>query len=164
MRSILDGLRVLGLEATVRGDEPTTQAEYIERVTVSGDLPSWADVQAAMGPQTSDVQAERARRLALGFDYDFGSARGVHRIGTTPQDMAGWRDVTDYANALIDLGDVTTTIAIVTDTGPALVTAPEWQAVLLRAAEVRQAIWAASFALQAMSPIPTDFADDSRWA
>lgn len=115
-------------------------------------------------PTVADIVAERARRLALGFDYNFGDARGVHRVGTTDADMAGWREVTDYANALIDLGDVTTTISIVTDTGPAMVTAPEWQAILLRAAQVRQAVWAASFALQAMPQIPQNYADDSFWA
>lgn len=112
----------------------------------------------------SDVAAERARRLAIGFDYDFGDARGVHQIGTTPNDMIGWREVIDYANALIDSGDTTTKIAIVTDTGPAEVTAPEWQAIMLVAASVRQNIWAKSFALQAMQPIPGDYANDSYWS
>lgn len=109
------------------------------------------------------VQAERKRRLQLGFSYDFGDARGVHHIGTTDEDMLGWRDVIDYANALIDSGDTTTLIDIVTDTGPAQVTAPEWQAVMLQAATVRQTLWAKSFALQALSTIPGDYANDSHW-
>ena len=33
------------------------------------------------------VAAERDRRLALGFNYDFGDSRGVHRIGTTLADI-----------------------------------------------------------------------------
>jgi hypothetical protein len=41
----------------------------------------------------ADVVAERARRLALGFLYDFGDARGVHHIGTTLDDMNGWDEV-----------------------------------------------------------------------
>src|SRR5690606_41968408 len=40
------------------------------------------------------VVAERDRRLAMGFDYDFQDERGVHRISTTPADMAGWDEVT----------------------------------------------------------------------
>lgn len=115
-------------------------------------------------PTSADVINERHRRLSLGFAYDFGDARGVHQIGTTPDDMIGWRDVIDYANALIDSGDTTTKIAIVTDTGPAEVTAPEWQAIMLVAASVRQNIWAKSFALQAMQPIPGDYANDSYWS
>jgi hypothetical protein len=108
-----------------------------------------------------DVIRERERRLALGFQYDFGDARGVHQIGTTSADLVGWRDVIDYANALIDSGDTTTEINVVTDTGPVAVTAPEWQAVMLRAAEVRQVLWARSFALQ--SSLPADYANDSHW-
>lgn len=118
----------------------------------------------ALQPNGVDVQNERKRRLAFGFSYDFGDARGVHQIGTTPADMEGWRDVIDYANALIDSGDTTTQITIVTDTGSTAVTAPEWQAIILVAASVRQNIWAKSFALQAMQPIPGDYADDKYWS
>lgn len=131
------------------------------------DVDAAAAAIAAFDPDAAtvdDIVMERKRRLALGFAYDFGDARGVHHIGTTLADMEGWRDVIDYANALVDLGDVTTQIAIVTDTGPAAVTAPEWQAVMLQAAQVRQLLWAKSFALQAMNPIPTNYADDSYWA
>lgn len=141
---------------------------------VDGEIPravqEWLDQGNSILPYSPpaitplDVQMERARRLALGFAYDFGDARGVHQIGTTPDDMIGWRDVIDYANALIDSGDTTTKIAIVTDTGPAEVTAPEWQAIMLVAASVRQNIWAKSFALQAMQPIPGDYANDSYWS
>lgn len=114
-------------------------------------------------PTVNDIVAERKRRLDLGFSYDFQDARGVHHIGTTADDMTGWREVIDYANALVDLGDTGTQIAIITDTGPTLVTAPEWQAVMLQAAQVRQTIWARSFALQAMSPIPSDYVNDAYW-
>ena len=112
---------------------------------------------------TDDVVAERVRRLALGFNYNFGDARGVHRIGTTESDMKGWDEVTTLANALIANGYVTQAISIVTDTGPCEVTPLEWQAVLLAAAQFRQPIWAASFAVQAMTPIPADYTDDQYW-
>jgi len=122
-----------------------------------------SQVRRVYSVSPSQIVAERERRLSLGFDYDFQDVRGVHHIGTTPADMVGWREVIDYANALVDLGDTDTQIAIVTDTGPALVTAPEWQAVMLHAATVRQSIWAKSFVLQATSPIPSDYANDSYW-
>jgi hypothetical protein len=110
------------------------------------------------------VAAERKRRLAMGFDYDFGDARGVHRIGTTEADLENWTEVNTVANAAINLGQGSTaTIDILTDTGPATVTALEWQSVLLQAGMVRQPIFAASFALQAIDPIPLDYTDDSYW-
>lgn len=112
-------------------------------------------------PTLEQINAERDRRIALGFSYDFGDARGVHHIGTTPADMIGWGEVSTYAGALLDMGDVTTTIAIVTDTGPCEVTAPEWRAIEVAAATFRQPIWARSFVLQAL--LPTDYATDAQW-
>lgn len=122
-----------------------------------------ADVVRYRAQPAQGVIAERERRLALGFDYNFGDARGVHRIGTKPSDMVGWSEVSTYAGALLDSGDTTTTIAIVTDTGPCQVTAPEWRAIEIAAAVFRQPIWAKSFALLASSPIPLDYANDQYW-
>jgi hypothetical protein len=109
------------------------------------------------------IDAECRRRLAQGFTYDFGDDRGIHTIGTSAADMEGWRDVTDHANALIAIGDTDTTIEIVSDTDAAMVTAPEWQAIMLDATTRRQELWKKSFALQAMDPIPTDYANDKYW-
>lgn len=111
-----------------------------------------------------EVVKERERRLALGFDFAFGDARGTHRIGTTPTDMIGWDEVTKATQAMIALGQGSSTLTIVTNTGPATITALEWQQILVAATQFRQPIWAKSFALQAMSPIPPDFASDARWA
>ena len=127
-----------------------------------------ADVLAGYGLKkptvtADDVVAERARRLALGFDFDFGDARGVHRFGTTPQDMIGWDVVSKLASAAVAIGNGAAPINIVTDTGPVTVSALEWQQILLFAGVAQQPIWLASFALQAMSPIPADYANDSYW-
>ena len=116
------------------------------------------------GPQAADVIAERERRLALGFDHDFGDARGVHHIGTTPDDMRKWLDeVNPLSQALINTGNPNTPIGISTNTGEVMVTATEWQAILIGAGVWRQPIYQASFALLAMDPIPADYADDSYW-
>ncbi len=119
---------------------------------------AWSPVNHAM------VIRERARRLSLGFDYNFGDSRGVHRIGTTDADMVGWSEVTDLADALTAKNDTTTTIAIVTDTGPCNVTAPEWADIRVAAGAFRQPIWAASFTILGMNPVPADYAADSRWS
>jgi hypothetical protein len=111
----------------------------------------------------NDVIAERLRRLSVGFDYDFGGARGVHHIATTPEDLQNWDEVTKLAAACIASGNPDAQIAIKTDTGGTTVTAMEWQGVLLAAGAFRQPIFAASFALQAMSPIPSDYASASYW-
>lgn len=118
---------------------------------------------AARGAQILAIQRERERRLALGFDYDFGDERGVHHIATSPEDMKGWDEVTMLANAAINAGVPATEILILTSTGPVTITAAEWQQVLLASANFRQPIWQVSFALQAMDPIPADFSDAAHW-
>jgi hypothetical protein len=114
-------------------------------------------------PTAQDVIAERSKRLSVGFDYNFGDARGVHRIGTTPDDLTKWDEVTKLSSALIATGQPNGPISIVTDTGPSTVTAIEWQHILIAAGAFRQPIYDASFGLLAMDPIPADFADDAHW-
>lgn len=128
-----------------------------------------AEELAAMGlgqfeyvPTVDDVVAERSRRLALGFDYDFGD-RGVHHIATTEQDLRNWDEVTKLAAAYIAAGQPAATIAIQPDAVAIEITAEEWQLVLIAAGAFRQPIFQASFALQAMAPIPADYADDRHW-
>lgn len=111
----------------------------------------------------ADVIRERDRRLSLGFDYDFGDARGVHRIGTTDEDRKGWQEVTDVSNAAINSGAPNVEIKISTDTGEVVITAQEWQSILMAAAAFRQPIWQASFALTALDPIPDTYAFDENW-
>lgn len=109
------------------------------------------------------IVAERERRFALGFDYDFKDSRGVHRIGTTPKDMEGWDEVTKLAQAAINLQRPDTPINIKTNTGAAQITALEWQSILLAAAMARQPLWAASFLMMEQNPIRTDFQSDAAW-
>lgn len=115
-------------------------------------------------PSVDQVAAERERRLALGFHYNFNDTRGIHLIGTTEADMKGWKEVTDAAQAFINDGEgATAFIGIVTNTGACSVTPNEWTKILKAAFNARQPFWAASFTLQSMNPIPADYAADSRW-
>lgn len=116
-------------------------------------------------PTADDVIRERSRRLALGFDYDFGlqGTPSIQHIGTTDQDMQGWGEVTTWANAQIALNNTTSTVTILTDNGQATVTAVQWMNVVNAASAFRQPIWQASFVLQGMSPIPADYQDDKWW-
>lgn len=139
-----------------------------DRLTPIASEAELADVLRGYGlsgpiATAADIVAERTRRLELGFDYDFGDARGVHHIGTTAADMEGWDEVAKASQAAINLGAPSTPITIVTDTGPVAVTALEFQQILAAATAHRQPIWAASFVLQAMSQIPADYADGSYW-
>lgn len=97
----------------------------------------------------ADLYAERERRLALGFNYDFGDARGVHRIGTTPRDLAGWDQVEKLVAAMYRAGLTNQTIEILTDTGRVTVTPAEWTQIMLAAGAVMQPIWQASFDIEA---------------
>lgn len=115
------------------------------------------------GARRGTILQERARRLALGFDYDFGDDRGIHRINTTPEDMAGWDEVSKAAQTALNIGQADFEISIKTGTGMATVTAAEWQLMQLAAAQYRQPIYQAAFALRAMNPIPADYTDDKWW-
>lgn len=133
-----------------------------EQIRAANQIASTYDPNA---PTVDQVVAERERRLALGFNYDFGDARGVHRIGTTKRDLEGWDEVSKYAGALIDAGQTSTTIHIATDTGPCTVTPIEWRAIEIASAQYRQPLWAKSFALMALAPtIPADYTHDSYWS
>lgn len=110
-----------------------------------------------------NIVQERERRLTLGFDYNFNDARGIHHIGTSDSDMIGWDEVTKFANAFISTGNGSQMLTIVTDTGPVQLTALEWQGVLIAAGMFRQPIWAASFYLQTLDPIPTNYDNDMYW-
>lgn len=115
-----------------------------------------------------DVHAERDRRLAEGFDFDFGDERGVHRIRTSSADMLGWNEVIQLAQAQLNLKAADPEfemqpITIATGTGVTQVTPVEWQYVMLGASAFRQPIWGASFILESMDPIPTDYANDIHW-
>lgn len=133
--------------------------EYLEWIE-EGNTPIPPDV---IPVSVNDIVKERERRLSLGFDFNFNDARGIHRIGTTVSDMAGWDEVTKFANALISIGNGSQVINIITDTGPVQITAAEWQLILITAAQFRQPIWAASFVLQTLNPIPTDYNENKYW-
>lgn len=155
----------------VEGEPPAHNAELerivgpVNQVEATRVLRVWTVERKSIEEQRDAVIRERARRLALGFDYNFGDARGVHRIGTTDADMIGWDEVTKYASALVASGNTTAIISIVTNTGPAQVTAQEWQNILIAAGQFRQPIWQGSLVLQAMDPVPTDFSsNDAYWA
>lgn len=122
-------------------------------------------MMAPPAPTIDDVITERSRRLAVGFNYDFGTpeAPNVQHIGTTTNDMRGWDEVTAWANAQVALNDTTSTIEILTDSGTATVTAVEWMKIVNASTAFRQPIWAASFVLQSMNPIPADYTNDKYW-
>lgn len=135
--------------------------ENLDQVLRNANLPS-----PLIKP--SDVQIERDRRLAEGFDYDFGDERGVHRIRTSAGDMIGWNEVITLAQAQLNLKAADPNfemqpITIATGTAVTQVTPIEWQHVMLAASAFRQPIWSASFILESMDPIPTDYANDSYW-
>jgi len=111
--------------------------------------------------KTNGIISERRRRLAAGFDYDFGDSRGTHIIGTYEKDMIGWDEVTKWAAAKLALGQTAATIDIMTETAPATVTPGEWYAIMDAASTFRQPIWAASFLLQ--MTLPDDYTNDQYW-
>lgn len=96
------------------------------------------------------VICNRERRLAMGFDYDFGDARACIGSPRAIRTCAAGMRSPKVANAMLALGDISSSIGIVTEAEPVEVAAFEWQHVLVAAGTFCQPIWTASFALQAM--------------
>lgn len=143
---------------------PASGREFRDAWAAPVDNVIQLDPDGVRAIMAAKVQAERERRLALGFAYDFADERGVHQIATSDADMSGWNEVTTAANAMIALGNAAATIDIFTDTGAVTVTATEWMQILLAASAHRQPIWTGSFWLQMQDPIPADYAtNDTYW-
>ena len=140
-------MKVFSCKSRITKDVEPTPEQFAPRTTGKA---SW-------------VRQEYERRSSLGFEYDWRDDRGVHIMGTSPEDQKGWEKVTKRANALIARGDVDTTIKIHTNSGRIKVTAPEWQAFNLAYTEFEQELFEKFDALVEMSPIPMDFADDKYW-
>lgn len=154
---ILDGVSML-----VPDDMGNRHRQMVAEWEAAGGVIAAYEPPPAPAPTKSDVEAERDRRLARGFSYDFGDDRGVHRFGTTPNDMGGWDEVNKVADVRRRAGS-TDPITISTETGVVEITPAEWDSILLASAAMRQPIWRASFTLAAMNPIPEDYAADTRW-
>lgn len=112
----------------------------------------------------SEIVRQRKIRLAVGFDYDFGDDRGIHRIGTTDEDMISWNEVNTWAFKEVARGrGSVSTKTILSDTGSAVVTASEWLDILDAVEAFRQPLFTASFSLQSMDPIPQDVDNEAYW-
>lgn len=72
------------------------------------------------------VEKRRKAKTSIGYNYDFGDARGVHTIGTTVKDRDGWDEVWRLSDSLIKKNQGTATLKIRTDTGETTITASEW--------------------------------------
>lgn len=143
-------------------DLPDDVRAEIEAIWTPEVVAAWEASQAPPPPTAAHVHAERDRRLAGGFIYDFGNERGEHFFGTTTDDMKGWEEVRSGAGVIRRLG-LSTLLRISTKTGAVEITPEEWDLVEFAALTFRQPIWQASFDLEAMDPIPADYADDVHW-
>lgn len=111
-----------------------------------------------------DVYRERDRRLALGYDFDFGDARGVHHFATDDENMKGWNKVTDWAGLQLIVGNTLDWVELDTDTGQVAVVPVEWVAIFQAMTTWQQTLYSAAPTIAAMTPIPGDYTDDARWA
>lgn len=154
---ILDGVSML-----VPDDMGNRHRQMVAEWEAAGGVIAAYEPPPPRAPSKADVEAERDRRLARGFVFDFGDMRGVHFFGTTPKDMDGWKEVSEAADVRRRAGS-TDPITISTETGVVEINPAEWDSILLASAAMRQPIWRASFTLAAMDPIPEDYAADTHW-
>jgi hypothetical protein len=149
--------------------EPPEAKANTTRVFKDG---SWSYFNAATSTITSiedtpavstlDVMAECDRRLANSYmDYMF--ELGSQRLDISTDALRGWSEITELALCYNALGSTKNLVIYPENQIKVSITAQEWLDVVIKVREFRQAIWTDSFALQAMTPIPTDFFDDKYW-
>lgn len=109
------------------------------------------------------IETERDRRIAAGFWYDFKDERGKHLIGTTERDNRNWDRLSRTANAHVAAGNPDARLTVLTNTGSVVVTAHEWQSIMIAQGEFEQPVYAASFALLEMEIIPQDIENQEYW-
>lgn len=109
-------------------------------------------------PTGDDVNAERQRRIIVGAVIN-----GVHVTGRD-EDIVNLTNLALAAQVRIGNGD-TTTLTTYRDGGNVDhdLTPPQMLDLWMQANARVSAIYAASWALKAMNPIPANFADDSYW-
>ncbi len=142
--------------ASTVGQPAPTAHPLVEAAVHAGGYeviePEPAPAPAPEPPTAEDlrraVEAARDRRLAVGFDYDFADARGVHRFGTTAADRRGWAEVKAISDAALAAGQPDLSIDVRTDSGAVTLRADEWPAIQLAAAQAFQPVWQASWTVK----------------
>lgn len=132
-------------------------------VDAIGGAPSAADVAAILGPNNWAIDIERDRRIALGVTVALSS--GV-TFGVQTRDDVDFRNVTGLSSAALAYTALGQTPMIVFrdaanvdhNLTPALVLEMG-----LKVIGAVQALYAKSWALKALSPIPADYASDGHW-
>jgi hypothetical protein len=109
-------------------------------------------------PSGEDVNAERQRRILVGAVFN-----GVHVTGSE-EDARNLTNLALAAQMRIAAGD-TTTLTTFRDGGNVdhQLTPPQMLGLWQQASAHVSALYAASWALKAMNPIPADFANDNYW-
>lgn len=150
---LAQALMRLGIPSHCRGGSPTTEAEYRDAVIEAGaPLPPWPAVQAEMAamaaPSPDDVRAEASRRMQALFEAR-DAAHLTILISNAQREAARLHTLRLGIPGVVEGRDWTAEEAA--------------RAVALYAADhAIEAIRAASNALEAMTPVPADYAD-ARW-
>lgn len=115
-------------------------------------------------PTSLDIDRERERRIALGVTVSLSTGKS---FTVQTRDERDWRNVNGLGTAGLALqvaGD-TTTLTPFRDAANVeqQLTPAELVEMGLKVMQHAKAIYTASWALKAMSPIPSDYADDSYW-
>lgn len=123
----------------------------------------WSQPTIHQGPQGDAVNAERERRIAAGTTVPVPGTAGIPVQGRE-QDVRNLLGLGMAALARMSQGD-NVTLTPFRDATNAMhdLTPPQVFALWHLSAMYASAVYQASWAIKAMTPIPADFADDSYW-
>lgn len=156
---------VAGVSVSDTNDRSTWVVQYDGKPSADQLAAVTAVIAAySAGPDKTDVDVERDRRIALGFSLSMSDGSTIPVQTRNAVDFRNLSGLSDSAIALKVEGQVPTTIVFHDAVDQNHNLAPDLVVEMgLKIVAAVQAIYAKSWVLKAMSPIPKDYADDSHW-
>ena len=147
---------------TASPDDPEESGRDIYAAAVEGEVGEYVEPESAT-PTSDDVNTERERRIAAGAVVTVTGTNGIAIQGRA-EDILNLQGLGMGAFARISGGD-TTTITAFRDANNNMhdLTPPQVFQLWQNGAAYTQAVYAASWVIKAMDPIPSDFRDNSYW-
>lgn len=157
-----DDLAAYGLARVTSAEVPEGKIKTGFTIEDQGGVPIEVGVfEDAPPPAGDQIDAERERRIALPLEVTL--SVGTITINMDPLSQRNLQGLASVGQYLTATGSTQTTAFRAYDNASHGLTPTDLVAMGLQVAQRIQAVYAASWAIKAMDPIPADYADDAWW-